>query len=171
MIKTQENFALQRFKALIILVFAFLSVHFIGVAPLELKKVYEVEKFDKIQVYLLRIETKTFGKSNSKYVGAMQFYDKSTNKIVRINDFRAGDIENDVLSAIFSNQSKFAKTYKANTQIYVYRSKDKREYFLERGDYKLMSILLLLSAFFWFFVIFKIFQAIIYSIPKKVEKA
>lgn len=163
MSETNNNFAIERIKALLILLCAFLSVHFITIAPSELKKITEVNKFDKIQVYLLRLEAKTFGKSNSKYVGAMQFYDKNTNKIVRINDFRPGDIENDVLSALFSRSTEFANKYKINSQIYVYRSKDKKEYFLERGDYKLMGILLFLSLLYWLVVIVKIIKAMMYK--------
>lgn len=163
----KENFGLQRLKALITLVCAFLSVHFISIAPIELKKVFEVKSFDKIQVYLTHLEIKNFGRSKSKYVGAMHFYDKNTNKIVRVNDFRPGDIENDVLFAIFSEQTKFAKLYKENTQIYVYRSKDKREYFIERGDYFLMAIMLIASMLFWVIVFAKIAQAIIISYQEK----
>jgi len=76
-----------------------------------------------------------------------------------IRDLAPGDFGNGAIMARLDKDAVNTKKLHENSQIMVYRSQDKKQYYLSKGSYWPFTIILLVSMLFWVFGILKIYFA------------
>ncbi len=147
-----------------ILLWAFFSAYYSFTAPKELLHVRDVHRYDAVQVYLDKIAYQNVSPFNQKIIIAIRIYDSSNNHLVLIRDLAPGDFGNGAIMARLDKDAVNTKKLHENSQITVYRSKDKSQYYLSKGSYLPFGIILLIAILFWAFAILKIYLA--YKRPK-----
>lgn len=155
-----ENFFLERLKVMSVLLWAFFSAYYSFVAPQELMRVAKVHKYQQVQVYLDKIAYQTIQPANRKIVSAIRIYDASTNKLIIIRDLAPGDFGNAAIMAAIDKNAVNTNRLHENTQILVYRSNDKAQYYLAKGSFLPFCVVLALAATFWVFAISKLIIAL-----------
>ena len=163
-----ENFFIERLKVMSILLWAFFSAYYSFIAPKELLHVRDVHNYDQVKVYLDKIAYQNVSPFNQKIIIAIRIYDPSNNHLVLIRDLAPGDFGNGAIMARLDKDAVNTKKLHENSQIMVYRSKDKSQYYLSKGSYWPFTIILLVSMLFWVFAILKIYLA--YKGPNKGPK-
>jgi hypothetical protein len=145
---------LETLVGMAILAITIFSIAFLLIfCPMELYDVYQVSHWDEVRAEVISSGITVCGFREDAECLEIVIKDLTNDKVVKVGDEMPGDLPLSVnvgliRKPVWSSLAATALKYKVGSEIVAFRSPDKQKYYLQRGDYALISGIAGLS-FLW----------------------
>jgi hypothetical protein len=143
---------LQKLRSIAVLAGCLFSLAMLVIAPIELYAVHRVRSWQPVNATVVSAEISQHRWRGLTESGHYTFTDTETGQVVSTADIRPGDLPFHLSlgnSKTWSTHRKDISSYTADAEVTVYRSPNGKDYFLEQGSYRPMTLLLLGALLWW----------------------